>query len=525
MRGPGQDRPGEDGSARDHGGALGALLAGRTRSHWERLHPLLEALDERRLREIAPRLHTWPAGERPMPAAWWAERLAGVSRPYHLLAGTRRLGRLLDVEVGQVPADPEAGPESYEEVNEPQDVEEQLTAFPCGATAVGAPSHLRWLALGAVAELPDEGGEVVGWSTVATGPVTQFLRGEDYRDNPVDLQVSPDDGTVVSVVEGGIRAWSADGRARWTVDLEGWAPVPAPSEAGSTSQRNRVARGVRDTDEADEAPTGVAADGGTDRGPRLELPSRLPLPEAAVEQDGPLPGGGLADQPVRLAFSGDGRRVAAGPLGLAPPVVLDVATGRRVAPEPGTTWQGRGPVALDATGRLLAHALGTRVVVRAVDGGAVLAEAPTGLSELYALAMSPDGTGLLAVGADGTHPAACRLDLDPSAENGPTLTARTPVRPVRCPPRLTAGIPMAAVTARAAWTVRGPLAHMASYEGAVLFDGDGGVLWELPEGTAASFTPDGRAVVTVGLNDEDPFEPLDVWFLDAIAPDPGTADG
>ncbi|WP_329382896.1 WD40 repeat domain-containing protein [Streptomyces sp. NBC_01716] len=463
--------------------ALGEMLKGpSSRSLWERLCPLLEALDETELAAAATILRSWPPERRPMPDSWWSELLAGGRRPYHASAGTRRLGRLVDVEAARVPAEPDADRDEYEEANgaadEPYEPEEPV-AFPYGASAVAVPSDLRRPVFGAVAEWHHNGGDIVGWSTVASAPPTMYLGGADYHDNPLDIQMSPDGGIVAASVECRWHAWSSDGEELWSLD-----------------------------------------------------PADL-WPEAVADDDGDEGGDDLVgiDVPVRFSFDADGRRLAVGRLRGGPVTVLDARTGHVLAPGPdGGPWDGEGPVALDAAGRLLAHARGSRVVVRDVGGGAVLADADTGLVTIHALAMAPDGSGLFAAGADGKdNPTVCSLALalSPSrtAAGAAILTAAEPVRAERAPDGMVATDPLSVVTARAVWTANGPLAFMSSDVGDVLFGADGRVLRVSAGASVAAFTPDGRALITVGCADQDEMDPIDVWFLDAMDPAAGAAGG
>ncbi|MER5322772.1 hypothetical protein [Streptosporangium roseum] len=235
------------------------------------------------------------------------------------------------------------------------------------------------------------------------------------------------------------------------------------------------------------------------------------------------------DDLVRIGFSGDSRRVAAGTRESGTVTVVETETGRVVLKVP-AEQKAFGPVALDARGRLLAHtAPEGRVVIREADGGAVLAAAQTGLTDVNALAFAPDGAALFAVGgaAEGAAvrgvragPAARMLNLDPAPDH-PSLTVGALVRPAELPGELDMASPFAAASTRAVWTDRGPLAFVASDHGSVLFDSEGRTLWAHPSGEIASFTPDGQAMVPVG-------ESIDAWFLAGLAvPErtgPGAAD-
>ncbi|MFD3521011.1 hypothetical protein [Streptomyces sp. NPDC058653] len=461
---------------------LGEMLKGPcSRPLWERLCPLLKASDATELAAAATILRGWPPELRPMPDSWWTELLADGPRPYHALAGTRRLGRLVDVEEARVPAEPEADRDEYEEANDPaegagdgagdpdpaEDERERGVAFPYGASAVAAPSDLSRPVFGAVAEWHHNGGDIVGWSTVASAPTTLYLSGSDYHDNPLDLQMSPDGGIVVASVECRWHAWSSDGDRLWSLDPAGIWPE------GETA----------DDEEGEDDLVGI-------------------------------------DVPVRFSFDAEGRRLAVGRLRGGPVAVLDARTGHVLAPGPdGGRWEGEGPVALDAAGGLLAHASGSRLVVRDVESGAVLAGADTGLVMIHALAMAPDGSAFLAVGADGKDdPAVCALSLSAPEAGTRTLTAGGPVRAQRAPDGMVASDPMPVISARAAWTANGPVAFMSSDVGDVLFKEDGRVLRLSGGPSIAGFTPDGRTLITVGCGDEDEMDPIDVWFLDAMDP-------
>ncbi|GAB3965971.1 hypothetical protein GCM10029978_030040 [Actinoallomurus acanthiterrae] len=465
---------------------LEELLDGpRSRTAWRELCPLLEGLTAEELDAVAPRLRAWPPEVRTMPDAWWASMLAGESRPCHRLAATRRLGRLHDVEFGRVPAFPEAEADSYEEDNDYDDVDGEASFF-YSATAVAALPGLRRVVLGATAEWHHNGGDIVGWSTVDGEPLITYLDGGDYHDNPVAIQVSPDGGVVATSVEGRWFAWSAaTGERLWTLgSRRPWSGRIAP---------------------------GSEAEGDELEGDELEDDDDFDEDDAEVEEDEE---GGRGS--TCFSFSGDGRLLAAGRYAGGAVVVLDVPTGRVLVGGPDDAIDGRGPVALDASGRLLAYVRdGARVVVReATSGGAVLAEADTGLADVIDLAMAPDGGQLLAVGPDGDDlPAACRLTFDAT----PAGASLEPAPLARPRGREFAPLSAGWTSWHTAWTVRGPLAHLSIHgSGGVLFDGDGRVLLTEPSHRVVSFTPDGRALIGVTMVGEDNLDPVDVWFLEAL---------
>ncbi|MGK5529072.1 WD40 repeat domain-containing protein [Streptomyces sp. URMC 129] len=453
---------------------------------WRDLCALLERLDDRRLAAVTPRVLRWPAGQRPMPDHWWAQWVAGDVRPYHALAGTRRLGRLDHVETGTVPVaaeddfteeivdellaellhgtgyvasgDGRAGPGGADGTGGPDGPGAGRGAyFYNGASAVGAPPGLRWLALAAAAEWHHSGGDIVRWDTTRDAPLGWYLSGGEHRDEAYDLHVSPDGRTVVTAVEGRWHAWSArTGEPLWEV-------VP-------------------------------------DRGRDLSL-SR--------------------DDLVRFAFSGDGQRLAVGTGSSDVVAVLDATTGGTLLRVPDAR-DAFGPVALDWRGHVLAHAgPAGRVVLRDVATGAVLATAETGLTSVGALALAPDGSGLFAVGgavggspegaglATAARPAARLFALRPRP-GGLAVSAGELLRPTGFTEGLDADSPTAAVTTRAIWTAAGPFAFIGADFGSVLFDGRGQTLWADPASALAAFTPDGRALVVVQ-------EDIDAWFLDGLA--------
>ncbi|UCM90299.1 WD40 repeat domain-containing protein [Streptomyces marincola] len=422
---------------------------------WQQICHLLEQLDEQQLAAIAPRVLRWPAGQRPMPDHWWAQWVAGDIRPCHALAGTRKLGRLDNVETGTVPVPAE---------DDRDDAESSEGAyFYGGASAVAAPNGLRWLALAAAAEWHHNGGDIVRWDTTRDAPLVWYLSGGEYYDEAYDMAVSPDGATVVTAVEGVWRAWSArTGEPLWEV-----RPHLGADEALCFSR----------------------------------------------------------DDLVRFAFSADGSRLAVGTGSTDVVAVVETATGKVLlhVPEGEDAF---GPVALDATGRLLFHAgPAGRVVAREVATGLVLATAETGLTSVGALAVAPDGGEVFAVGgavggapeqaglATSARPAARLLTLR-EAPGGAELAAGALLRPRGFARDLDADSPAAALTTRAVWTGSGPFAFVGADFGSLLFDGRGRTLWADPAGANAAFTPDGRALVVVQ-------EEIDAWFLAGLAPPDG----
>ncbi|NJQ07920.1 hypothetical protein HCN56_20615, partial [Streptomyces lonarensis] len=436
---------------------LDRLLASRPgRDAWDEVCELLERCDEARLSAVTAAVLRWPAAQRPMPDRWWAQWTRGDVRPYHALAGTRGLGGLDSVETGTVPRPVEEdwsdwadqadladlasltgllgptrpgpltpdhgadgfGPDGFTlpglPPGEPADellppapdglfplhrgAEPRLFGGPLdgaglpeldspyshggpdaplagpigaggprlsdgavglppyagvptgagheavagldqGAAAVAAPSSLRWLAVGGRATSPARGSDLVRWETTRDAPLVWYLSGADSSDEPTEIQVSPDGEVVVTAVEGSWAAWSAaTGRRLWLL---------GPEENGS-------AAGGRGSDSLDD--------------------------------------------PVRLAFSGDGRRLAFGTTGSDVVAVIDSRTGEPLLSVPPGA-DAFGPVALDAHGSLLAHAAhGGRVVLRDVATGEVLAVGESGLTSVAALALAPDGHAVFAVG-------------------------------------------------------------------------------------------------------------------------------
>jgi hypothetical protein len=77
----------------------------RSRPHgalWEKICAVLEECDSSELVAATGPVLRWPAAQRSMPDHWWAQWTSGDRRPYHALAGTRRLGLLDSVETGTV---------------------------------------------------------------------------------------------------------------------------------------------------------------------------------------------------------------------------------------------------------------------------------------------------------------------------------------------------------------------------------------------------------------------------------------
>jgi hypothetical protein len=109
-----------------------------------------------------------------------------------------------------------------------------------------------------------------------------------------------------------------------------------------------------------------------------------------------------SDLNLRIGFSGDGRLVAiAG--SARPATVRDSSTGRvvlstgRLAGYAPVTCAG--PAALDGTGQRHAYpAAGGTLVVRDVPSGRVVLTVDSGLAVVNAIALAPDGSGIVAAG-------------------------------------------------------------------------------------------------------------------------------
>ncbi|BCJ76300.1 hypothetical protein CS0771_58440 [Catellatospora sp. IY07-71] len=329
------------------------------------------------------------------------------------------------------------------------DEETDFACFSEGATALACPSDTGWLLLCAAAEWHHNGGDIVVWATGPRADSVKLLDGSGFHDEALDAQLSPDETVAVCAVEGRLHAWSTpDGKPRWQAEL-----------AESTDAEGRF---------------------------------------------------DMAYSAVRIGFSGDGRRVAAGcaARGIH---VLDTAGGELlglIAADP------CGPVALDHDGTRLAHA-GTdgEIVVRETASGSILARHDTGLVTVNALAFAPDGAGLAVAGGarDGVcpdaRPSAVVLTLD-----GHTVAGSRQVTPSEVPAEIAADSPLAAVATRCVWGGHGPLVYAEDDAGAVLFGGDGRVLWTEPGMTSGNLSPDGRVLATMGE------EAVTAVFLDAMFP-------
>ncbi|KAB8171090.1 PQQ-binding-like beta-propeller repeat protein [Streptomyces sp. 3MP-14] len=472
-----------------------ALLAARpSEEGWWEICRQLERMTPEGLAAIRPAALRWPAAHRPMPDRWWAQWTSGDVRPHHALAGTRALGRLDHVETGTVPypvaedwaedrdddrneADGRngdgpghpwgTGPGGVDPASPSADPAEVRTAyFYNGASAVAAPAGLRWLALAAAAEWHHNGGDIARWETTRDAPLVWYLDGSGTHDESYDLQLSPDGAIVVAAVEGAWRAWSAaTGEPLWRV-------------------RPHAAEEAADAEELTFDPEDV---------------------EVSM------------DDLVRFGFSADGRRLAVGTGSSDVVAVLASHTGEVLlrVPEGEDAF---GPVALDATGELLAHTgPAGRVVLRSVPEGRVLAVADTGLSSIAALVLAPGGDELFVVGgavggvperaglATTARPAGRRFTLRRDGGRA-VLTGQPLLRPEEFTEGLDADSPSAAITARACWTPDGPFAFVGADFGSLLFDGEGRTLWADPAAAVGAFTPDGRALVVVQ-------EDIDVWFL------------
>lgn len=211
----------------------------------------------------------------------------------------------------------------------------------------------------------------------------------------------------------------------------------------------------------------------------------------------------MARMTTRIGFSGDGRRVAAGSAarGLR---VIDAGTGHVLASLEVDTC---GPVALDRTGRLLAHGGEAGAIVVRDTASGTLTSHDTGLSVVNALAFAVDGSGLLAAGgASGDVTAAVLLTLD-----GDRVAGSRQVRPEGLPPDMSAQSPLAAVATRCVWGEHGPLVFAVDDGGAVLFDERGRPLWTEPAYVAGGFSPAGDVLALVG-------DTVTAVFLDALRP-------
>ncbi|MEO3871073.1 hypothetical protein ABGB18_19865 [Nonomuraea sp. B12E4] len=480
--------------------SLDELLNARpTKQVWHEVCLLLAGLDEAGLASVTPRVLSWPAQQRPMPDDWWAQWTAGDVRPHHLLAGVRHLGTL------------HVAHEDFDE-DEGEETGLDEASFYEGATAVAAPSDLSWVALGAAAEWHHNGGDIVRWDTREKDRLTWFLDGGDYHDEPHDLQLSPDGRIVITSVEGHLRAWSAEtGDELWAFpELSDSDDEDEDSEDSEDSEAKAPSADLRNQNGESEGPPPDFRDRNDDV-EHQNTDTENPHEDKRFNQF----------DLVRIGFSGDGRRVAFG-IGALSRVagraeeegrvaVMEAETGRVVLSLP--TGQAFGPVALDANGHLLAHTSPTgQVVVREVGTGTVLATVPTQLSQVNALALSPDGTAVFAAGgtADDAAPAAELLSLTPSHPAGELI------QPTELPYKIDTSSVTTCCATRAVWTDHGPYAFItasggsAGGAGSVLFDSTGRTLWTDPNHQIVSFTPDGRAMVTVDTT-------IEAWFLPGLA--------
>ncbi|MFC4907731.1 WD40 repeat domain-containing protein [Actinomadura gamaensis] len=203
----------------------------------------------------------------------------------------------------------------------------------------------------------------------------------------------------------------------------------------------------------------------------------------------------------RVGHSADGRLLACGNTETGSVLVAEASTGDAVLRAEGAA----GAVALDDAGELLAHACPEgRVALRDVGSGALLSTWETGLTSVNTLAFAPGASGLVAAGDD--RPTACVMTVRAGKVTGASLV---PVADSALTMDATA--PVATYSAKASWTERGPLVFVADDELAVLFDAsDGRIRWTSTAGpVAASFTPDGRTLVTSGMSDG----VVEAWFL------------
>ncbi|WP_049569588.1 WD40 repeat domain-containing protein [Streptomyces sp. SBT349] len=428
------------------------------RAGWFRICGLLEGLDQERLDAVTSRVLRWPAAQRPMPDHWWAQWVAGDVRPYHALAGTRRLGRLDNVETGTVPLPVEDDRE--------EGADSESAYFFGGASAVAAPPGLRWAVLAAAAEWHHNGGDIVRWHTTRDAPLVWYLSGGEYYDEAYDIAVSPDGETVVTAVEGAWHAWSArTGEPLWQV-----RPCLGEEEEDAPFGRDDVVRFAFSGD-GERLAVGT---GSTDVVTVVEVATGKVLLRVPEGQD--------AFGPV--ALDSGGRLLAhAGPAGRV--VVREVVTGVLLATaETGLTSVG--------------------ALAFAPDGDALFAVGG-------AVGGAPERAGL----ATAACPAARVVAVHGS--EGPvgalTLTPGRMLRPEGFAEGLDADAPSAALTARAIWTQAGPYGFIGADFGSLLFDGEGRTLWADPAAAIAAFTPDGLALVTVQ-------DDIEAWFLAGLAPSP-----
>lgn len=453
---------------------LRILLGGRPdNSAWAEICGLLEGLSPEELADVTPSVLAWPGAIRTMPDGWWDQWSSGEVLPHHALAGRRHLGDLDNVECGTVPTR-RALSDSADDVGAREDEEEEEDDD----------------------EDEDEAAYFYhGATTVGCGPGLRWL------------------------VVGAAAEWHHNGG-----DIVRW----------STTGNASLGWLLNGGDYHDEAyDLQISPDG------KIAVSSVEGELLAWSTGDGSQiwgvdahdDGNAAMENIVRIGFSSDGSRVAFGTTGSGHLAVLDVATGE---PALDIASDAFGPVSLDATGQLLAHAgPAGQVAVREVPSGDVLLTIETGLHTVNALAIAPDRQGIFAVGgavggapqslvdqtAAGTstdpHPAACVISLE-VAPDKVAVTSIRQLRPGAFPSNLDAGSPFATMATRAVWTERGPYGFFAADFGAMLIDGEGRTIWAAPSGLTGNFALDGSALVTVG-------QEIDAWFLAGLTPPPAKA--
>lgn len=310
--------------------------------------------------------------------------------------------------------------------------DEDFAGFGEGAVAVACPPDPAWLVLCAAAEWHHNGGDIVVWGTGPHISSRMLLDGSGFHDEALDAQLSPDGSIAAASVDGRLHAWrTPGGEALWQVDL----------------------------------------------GPARESVDSFDM----------------ARMTTRIAFSGDGCRVAAGSEARGVRVI-DAETGQVLLTQQVAAC---GPVALDHAGRLLAHGGDAGAIVLRDTGSGALTSHDTGLSAVNALAFAADGSGLLVAGSAGETAegavVAMLLALDGDRVVGSRL-----IRPEGLPPDMSARSPLAAVATRCVWGSHGPLVLAVDDGGAVLFDERGRLLWTADGQVAGGFSPAGDVLAIVG---------------------------